>query len=42
VASGAEIEEGSAFDPKMELALAKSIELFAESIPGEGNCATSC
>jgi hypothetical protein len=35
VASGAEIEEGSTFDPKMELALTKGCEMFAESIPGE-------
>jgi hypothetical protein len=35
VASGFQIKEGSTFDPKMELAFTKGIEMFAESIPGE-------
>jgi hypothetical protein len=35
VASGAKIEEGNVMEPKIELVFTKSIEMFAESIPGE-------
>jgi hypothetical protein len=39
VTLGNETEEGNMFDPKQELVLNKSVEMFAESIPGEDNCA---
>jgi hypothetical protein len=34
ISSGAEIHRGQVFDPKMDMVFTKSIELFAEGIPG--------